>query len=489
MLGGCTSLNYMAYVRGHPGDYISWGEGWSWSDVLPYFKKSEGLSIPAEPLAKVVEKAHGTDGPLGVSFRDPTMPSTSLFMKAVKEKGYANGDYNAEREISTKGIASPHQFHIKNGQRSSTYTAFLEPHVGSRPNLTVMTGSEARQLVIKDGRVVGVHYVTEEGADSIATAAKEVILSCGAYQSPQLLLRSGIGPRNQLETQGIKCLVDSPHVGKNLRDHLLLFLPFPMKDSLSLGDIVHNLGMGEAKSAMEKYMATGKGLAQTSLYEASLFWNTGTNPANKHTHDAQTSFLPTGFDPDLFSSNLGWKDFTPENFDFEQFSMEYGTASLFSILIQPESVGEVLLESDGSVIVNHNHLSDERGLKSLVANCKESVEIHKQMGKSAQVGDIMIPKQLAAKHGKDLNNDALWKDWVRHYANTCYHPSSTCSIGKVVDQRCRVFNISGLRVADASIMPTVISGNTAAPCVMIGEKVADMIAQDHSLVGKPMSRL
>lgn len=488
MLGGSTSINYMAYVRGHPNDFNAWeaagADGWGYNAVLPVFKKSEAFA--PRPDVKVDMGDHGIEGPWAVTHRDPPLPSVGPFIKAIEDLGYEVGDYNSEvgRQSQSRGIVGAHQFTIKDGKRCSVYNAFLESAMTSRPNLTVVTGAQASRVVIEDGTAVGVEYVTAGGTE-LARASKEVVLSCGAYMSPHVLLRSGVGPRAELEALGVDCIVDSPHVGKHMKDHLNLVLALECASSTPLGVLAASLGLVEEdKSLLEEYMATGKGLPATGLYEASAFFNTGTRPEKAHTHDAQVSWIASAFTQQFFEECVGIKDFV-KNFPTDvMFNLEKGTAIILPTLLQPESEGEVTLSGvdvSDPPCIQSNHLSKPADVKAFIAICKQAVAIKNQLAKTEQCGEILIPKDLAAIHGTNLDSDELWEAWIRNYANTIYHPTSTCRIGDVVDARCRVKGVKGLRVADASIMPDITSGNTQAPCVMIGEKAAAMIAEDNDI--------
>ena len=235
MLGGSSGINYMMYVRGHPGDFDSWAEGgaagWSYAEVLPYFRKSEGLA-PSEDIV-IDAAAHNSAGPLGVSVRDPILPAARQFVEAAVAAGIPKGDYNGRNRGGAAGVVSLTQYTTRDGRRSSTYQAFLAGEPESRPNLTIITGAQATRVILADdGRQIaatGVEYRTAAGETATVHAGKEVILSAGAIGSPQLLLLSGIGPRQELEGVGVSCLVDAPHVGKHLQDHLMcpLFYPAP----------------------------------------------------------------------------------------------------------------------------------------------------------------------------------------------------------------------------------------------------------------------
>src|SRR5262249_54067342 len=227
MLGGSSGINYMMYVRGNSGDFDAWAQdgatGWSYAEVLPYFKKSEGLALSTDII--IDEGAHNTSGPLGVSVRDPILPAAQQFVEAAVAAGIPKGDYNGRDRNDPRGVASLTQFTTRNGRRSSTYEAFLAGEPEGRPNLTVVTGAQATRVLLGgDGActtATGVEYRTASGEAATLRAAKEVILSAGAIGSPQLLLLSGIGPREELEAVGVACQVDAPHVGKHLQDHAM----------------------------------------------------------------------------------------------------------------------------------------------------------------------------------------------------------------------------------------------------------------------------
>lgn len=486
VLGGSTAINYMAYVRGSPKDYDLWAtlgaDGWSWKEVLPYFKKSQGLSAEGAPAQAVQSDAHGRQGPWGVSFRSPPLPSVSSFVAAATEQGYTLGDYNSTARSQTnaagRGVVSPHQFSIKNGQRSCTSKAFLEPHVDHRRNLTVSTMAHARRVLLDGKRAVGVEYVDEvSGEVKEAHASQEVVISCGSYATPGLLLRSGIGPKKDLEAAQVDCQLDLPAVGKNLKDHLYLCVP--------VSGLGHTTAQLESEctpegAGFQRYLETGKGLASTSLYEASAFYSSGLHPEDASRQDGQISF-GVGSTPELWSKNFGIKDFTADNWRFDgMFNKDVPSSMLIATLNQPTSRGEVLLRGE-DVEVRHHYLDQEADLQMFMAICKEAVKLLEQPSLRSEVKEVLVPQVLSRQFGDDLQSDRLWEAWIRSFAQTIYHPVSTCAINQVVDPKCRVLGLQGLRVADASVMPEAISGNTQAPCVMIGEKVADLMAPEHGL--------
>ena len=303
MLGGSSGLNYMAYVRGHPRDFDSWAEGgatgWSYAEVLPYFRKSEGLA-PSEEIV-IDEPAHNSAGPLGVSVRSPVLPGSRAFVAAAEAAGIPRGDYNGRDRGGPAGVVSLIQTNTRQGKRASTYRAFLEGETETRSNLTVITGAQATRVLLEDSpegiEAKGVEYRKATGEIGVARARKEVILSAGAVGSPHLLMLSGVGPRRELETIGVACLVDSPHVGKHLKDHIQVPLFFPAPGvGVSMGEVGVSMGPAalrqpagplpldpqddeqmpaplqalkeEADRRLAEWATTGCGLASSSLYEA-----------------------------------------------------------------------------------------------------------------------------------------------------------------------------------------------------------------------------
>jgi len=270
MLGGSSGLNYLAYVRGHPGDFDSWAAagatGWNYEDVLPYFLKSEGL-LP-NPEAEIDAAAHNTRGPLGVSVRSPSLPAAREFVQAAEAAGIPRGDYNGRDRGGTRGLVSLMQATAKNGKRSSTYRAFLQGEPEHRENLTILTRAHAVRIITERSNgaleAKGVQYRTADGQVRSAYAAKEVILCTGAIGSPHLLMLSGIGPKKQLESMGVACTVDLREVGQHLKDHIQVPLFFHSCDygvpvsevGLSMGPAAlrHPLGPLPADPADDAYL-------------------------------------------------------------------------------------------------------------------------------------------------------------------------------------------------------------------------------------------
>lgn len=519
MLGGSSGLNYMAYVRGHPGDFDSWAEGgatgWSYADVLPYFRKSEGLA-PSDEIV-IDAPAHNRFGPLGVSVRSPVLASAREFVEAAQAAGIPCGDYNGHNRGGAAGVVSLLQTTTRQGKRSSTYRAFLAGEAERRPNLTIITAAQATRLLLESapGRInaKGVEY-RKAGEKIVAIASKEVILSAGAVGSPHLLLLSGIGPRRELEAISAPCLVDSPHVGKHLKDHIQvpLFFSAPgvgvsmIEVGLSMGPTAlrHPAGplpadpkdddrmpadLQTLKQAAEQRLAewatTGCGLVSSSLYEACAWFSTGLG--DHHTHDGQLAFIPCGFNYDLWHSCLNID--TEQYFDdaAERLSPNAEAVIVLANPVQPHSEGEIVLESADPLVhpsIRMNYFEDPHDMKVMIAVLRRAFEVVAHWPSLLQIGSWMVPPSLANKHGYREGippSDALLKDLALHFSITVYHLTSTCRIGSVVDPRLRVLGVEKLRVADASVMCNVVSGNTNAASMMIGEKAAEMIAVDHGV--------
>jgi len=486
MLGGSSGINYMAYVRGHPGDFDAWADGgatgWSYAEVLPYFRKSERLA-PCESVA-IDPDAHGTSGPLGVCVRSPVLRGAREFVAAAEAAGIPQGDYNGRDRGGPAGAVSLMQTSTAAGKRSSTYRAFLEGAVEQRPNLTILTGAHATRVLLSESlRATGVEYRTADGATHVASAAKEVVLCAGAVGSPHLLLLSGIGPRAELAAAGVRCLLDAPHVGKHLQDHLQVPLFFPAAASgVPMNDVTRAL---EDECAMDAWRTTGNGLMASSLYDAAAWFSTGLG--DPHSHDAQIGFIPSGYSFELWHTLL--------NVDTAQYfgdAARHLAADARSILVLanpvlPHSEGEIVLESadpDVHPAIRMNYYGEPHDLKVVVAVLRRALDIMAHWPKGSSLGPWLVPPALAAKHGYQEGtapSDALLEDLALHFSITVYHLSCTCRIGDVVDPQLRVLGMEALRVADASVMPRVVSGNTNAASIMIGERAAELIAAAHGV--------
>jgi len=529
MLGGSSGINYLAYVRGHPGDFDSWAAGgaagWSYDEVLPYFKKSEGLAPSGDII--IDAEAHSAQGPLGVSVRAPVLAAAEEFVAAAVAAGIPRGDYNGRDRGGPDGVVSLLQTTTRAGRRSSTYHAFLEGQVEQRPNLEVICGAQVTRVILEGGpgglRATGVEYRSGDGATVVAEATKEVILSAGAVGSPQILMLSGIGPRNELEAVGVACQLDAAEVGKHLKDHLQVGLLFPapgagismIEMGLSMGPDAlrapvgplpadpaedENLGeelkafKAEAERRLTEWATTGRGLVSSSLYDACAWFSTGLG--DHHTHDAQLALFACGYNRDIWQRCLRVDpDQYFDNAD-ARLAPDAETMIILANPVQPHSEGEIVLASADPLDhpdIRMNYYGDPYDMEVMVAVLRRALEVAENWPTNRQIGPLLVPPDLAAKHRYgtgDTPSDALLEDLARHYSFTVYHLTSTCRIGSVVDPQLRVVGVAGLRVADASVMPNVTSGNTNAASIMIGEKAADMIAADHhvhlkELAGQP----
>lgn len=487
MLGGSSGLNYMAYVRGHPGDFDAWADGgaagWSYADVLPYFRKSETLA-PSDEIT-IDAPAHGGDGPLGVSVRSPVLTGAREFVQAAEAAGIPRGDYNGRDRGGAAGVVSLLQTSTRHGKRSSTYRAFLEGEVERRPNLTIITGAQATRVLLEGppGAIEarGVEYRNATGETSVVIARKEVIVSAGAVGSPHLLLLSGIGPRGELEKNGVPCRVDSPHVGKHLKDHIQVPLFFSAPGvGVSMGEV----GRSMEGAALHEWQTTGRGLISSSLYDACAWFSTGLG--DRHSHDAQLAIFATGANYELWHFCLNVD--TGQYFDdvATRLAPEAEGIILLANPVLPHSEGEIVLESADPAAhpdIRMNYFSDSHDMRVMTAVLRRALDVaaHWPDGK---IGTLIVPPFLAGKHGYDAGaapSDALLEDLALHFSLTVYHLTSTCRIGSVVDPQLRVASVGKLRVADASTMPNVVSGNTNAASIMIGEKAAEMVAVDHGV--------
>ncbi len=448
VLGGSSSLNGLLYVRGQPEDYNRWAElgnrGWSFDEILPYFKKSEDQQRGADHY-------HGVGGPLKVSDLRLRRPIAENFIKAAMETGIPyNEDYNAALQ---EGVGYFQQTAHK-GFRWSTAKGFLKP-VRQRANLKVETRSQASRILFDGQTASGVEY-RKHGQLVRANANAEVILSAGAINSPQLLQISGIGDAEFLGQHGIVSATHLPGVGKNLQDHLQIRLVFKTSEP-TLNDEVNHL-LKRVRVGIQ-YALTRTGPLTLAASQVVVF--TRSNSAISRP-DIQFHMQPLSADKPGDGVH-----------DFSAF-----TASVCQL--RPHSRGEVAIESADPFAypaIHPNYLSDERDCQVAVDSIKVARRIAAAPSLKACITDEYVP-------GLHYSSDRELLQAAREFSQTIYHPTGTCKMGDdpmaVVDDRLRVRGLAGLRVVDASVMPEITSGNTNAPTIMIAEKAADMILEDAS---------
>lgn len=447
VLGGSSSINGMVYVRGQVEDFNHWAQlgnrGWSYDDVLPYFKRSEDNSRGESEI-------HGAGGPLSVSDVTETNAISDALIEAGGQIGIPrNDDING---IVQEGIGY-HQATIRNGRRCSTAVAFLDP-ARPRPNLRIETGALVKRVTLQGKRAIGVVYDIG-GAEHEAKAGREIILCGGAFNSPQLLELSGIGQPDRLRDLGITVNHELNGVGHDLQDHQVVRLRWRINAKITFNEQVH--GWRAIRSAL-KYVFNRNGVLSMPTLPIGGFVRSREELA---TPDIQLQVFPG----------------TYENLEARQLMKEPGL-TIGAVLLRPESRGWVHAKSSDpreAPAIFHNLLETETDRRALIEGMKIARRLVEAPAMDALRGLELTP-------GKHVETDEQFLDAARDLTQSNWHPTSTCRMGSdpmaVVDARLRVHGLEGLRVADASIMPTVVSGNTNATCIMIGEKASDLILED-----------
>jgi choline dehydrogenase len=440
VLGGCSSINAMIYIRGNRADYDTWRErfgadGWGYDDVLPYFVRAEGNARLSGPW-------HGTDGPLHVEDRVFTHDLSHAWVDSAVGWGLKhNDDFNGE---SQEG-AGLYQVTCRRGRRWSAADAYLRPAL-PRPNLTVRTDAQATRIVVENDRAVGVSYL-DAGREVTVRAEGEVLLCGGAINSPQLLMLSGIGPAEHLREHGVDVVVNLPSVGENLHDHPAAPVIWSTKDTYDVVDKATPLGL-------LRWQATRRGPLASNIGEAGGFLSTrdGLTAPDMQFHVAPTLFYDNGL-----------REPTTPGF------------TSATTLVDVASRGRLRLRSAHPLWrpeIDPAYYSDPVDLEATLAGLRMLMDI----GRSGPLARYLDRPFLPGTH--DLDDEAL-TEHVRQWTQTLYHPVGTCAMGdgeeSVVDPRLRVRGVDGLRVVDASVMPVVPRGNTNAPTIMVAEKAADLI--------------
>jgi choline dehydrogenase len=439
-LGGSSSINAMLYVRGHASDYDHWrqlgNQGWAYEDVLPFFKKAENNERGGDTY-------HGTGGPLNVADQTDPARISEAFVKAAEQAGHKRlTDFNGAEQ---QGVGF-YQVTQKSQERWSTASAYLRPAVErNKNNVHVVTGALVERIILDKNHAMGVRYVVN-GRDEVARAEREIVLCGGAVNSPQLLMLSGMGPADHLKSVGIRPLFDMPGVGGNLQDHLdaAILQSCKTRDTYDSANKLWTL---------LQYKMNKKGPGTSPIAESGGFISTQGGLAAP---DVQLHFLPALV------------------VDHGRTRMRKNGYTLHVCALRPESAGTIRLKSQDPKehpLIDANYLAAGKDLETLKAGVKMGRDILAQSGMDPYRADEMEP-------GPAAKTDAELEKWIRARCETIYHPVGTCKMGPdndpmaVVDHECRVRGIEGLRVVDASVMPSLIGGNTNAPTIMIAERVA-----------------
>lgn len=448
LLGGGSSINGMIYIRGDRCDYDQWATelgctGWSWQDVLPYFKKSEGFT--GEPTG-----SHGTAGPLGVGMPTMQHPLAQVFVDGCVEYGLRRVDDYCAGDVDGAFLMYATQ---RNGRRSSAARAFLDD-AQSRPNLTIVTDATVDKVVIENGRATGVQFV-KDGRTRTVKAGREVLVTSGAISSPAVLMRSGIGPGAHLQSLGIDVKVDAPEVGKNLQEHASFHSTFQVTTP------TYNTMMKPLIMAREllRYVLFNDGLMTIVPVEAMAYLRSRPDLAFP---DVKLSF-------GLMCHDM--KKRKPH---------ELPGVTVYANVAKPKSRGEIRLRSTNAAdkpVIDHRLIGHPDDIAALISGAKQVQEIFRTPALKRVVVGRFTPDPLP-------QTDAEWEKQIRNTSGIGYHPVATCRMGgdaaSVVDPQLRVRGVAGLRVADASIMPIMPSANTNAPAIMVGEKAAALIAAASS---------
>ncbi|HET7335799.1 MAG TPA: choline dehydrogenase [Rhizomicrobium sp.] len=441
--GGSSSINGMIYIRGHARDYDHWRqmgcEGWSFADVLPYFKRAETNEHGGDDF-------HGGDGPLYVSSGKSSNPLFRAFVQGGKEAGHpVTNDFNGYQQ---EGFG-PYQLTIKDGRRWSAATAYLKPAL-DRPNLTIESNAHVSRILFEGKRTSGVEFIQKKQTQQ-ARAIREVILSGGAVNTPQTLMLSGIGDGDVLKRFGIDVVSNLKGVGQNLQDHLDCSIQYECSQPITLYS--QSKPLTQMKTGLQ-YLLFGTGVASGQGLESGAFLKSR---------------------PDLDTPDLQFHFITALMYDHTRKKADRHGFMAHVCQLRPESRGYISIRSTdpfAEPVIQPNYLEAEEDRRALREGVRLAREVFGQEAFDAYRGPELMP-------GAHVQNDDQIDAFVRKTAETIYHPVGTAKMGKgadaVVDSQLRVYGVEGLRVIDASVMPSLVSGNTNAPTIMIAEKAADMI--------------
>jgi len=446
--GGSSSINGMIYIRGHARDYDQWRQmglsGWSYRDVLPYFKRSENFEGGADDW-------HGGEGPLKVSKAASPNPIYKATVEAGRQAGHPiTNDFNGYQQEGW----GPYQLTVHDGQRWSAARAYLHPAL-SRPNLTCVTGARTSRIVVENGRATGVEYIdAKTNKKQVVQADKEVLLCAGAVQSPHILQLSGIGDPEELGKFGVPVVKALKGVGANLQDHLDVTMSWECPQPITAYSL--RKGLLKTLAIGMNYAFFGKGLGRQQFLESGAFLKSR---------------------PDLDRPDLQIHTVLAIMQDHGKVSVAKDGFTFHVCQLRPESRGRVGLRSADPLddpAIFANYLATEEDRRAL----REGVKMMRQVAEQPALGPY---RKEELYPGKDVQSDDQIDAWIRKHAETIYHPVGTCKMGAagddmaVVDAELKVRGVEGLRVVDASVMPTLVGGNTNAPTIMIAEKAADMI--------------
>jgi choline dehydrogenase len=461
VVGGSSTINFLGYVRGNKEDYNEWSnlgnKGWSYEEILPYFKKSEKNHDFPE------SKYHSKKGIIDITLKKSDKV-LDAWLKSGEEYGYEiNHDYNGEKQ---EGISLAQQTVTLNHKRSST-SLFVYPFLKERKNFHLSTQSHVKKIIFSGKKAVGVEFIRNNKIFKIF-AKNEVILSAGAINTPQILMLSGIGPKEELEKHNIPLVMDLP-VGKNLKDHPVV--TFDYKSSIP----TTNLENLESFQTLFKYLLNYENDLSSGILSGFSFFHTKYN--DQKYPDIQIQFLPLPSNCKVVEEFLGFE----KNMCNDSYSNQYGF-SFSIVLLHEKSSGSVTLKSSDPFehpVIDLNFFHHKDDIKTLL----EGIRISEKLANSKSFKGINLGMRKFENCPFKEGTDEFWVWFIENYANHLYHPVGTCKMGidsdSVVDPQLKVRGIESLRVVDASIMPIISSGNTNAACIMIGEKGADLIKNEN----------